>query len=92
MKAAQEPVEPVAAESAESADGSVGSDEFVDPDEVAEEAPIDPTPQEVDAYRSLIGDEIPESDTPGEPVRAYGSGRGGTTGRRERRVPEIPEF
>ncbi|MFT7841683.1 hypothetical protein Q5530_36580 [Saccharothrix sp. BKS2] len=33
----------------------------VDPDEVAEEAPIDPTPQQVDEYRELIGDEPPES-------------------------------
>lgn len=32
----------------------------VDPDEVAEEAPVDPTPQEVDEYRALIGDGEPE--------------------------------
>ncbi|MFI9008038.1 hypothetical protein ACIGNX_12475 [Actinosynnema sp. NPDC053489] len=48
------------------ADGPV--DEPVDPDEVAEEAPIDPTPQEVDEYRALIGDETPEPDE-GDPVR-----------------------
>jgi hypothetical protein len=36
-------------------------EEPVDPDELAEEAPIDPTPQEVDEYRELIGDEAPES-------------------------------
>ncbi|MFE2754190.1 hypothetical protein ACFXGA_19560 [Actinosynnema sp. NPDC059335] len=36
--------------------------EPVDPDEIAEEAPIDPTPQEVDEYRTLIGDEVPEPD------------------------------
>jgi hypothetical protein len=34
----------------------------VDPDEVAEEAPIDPTPQEVDEYRELIGDQEPEAE------------------------------
>ncbi|MGM1061841.1 hypothetical protein [Saccharothrix sp. Mg75] len=33
------------------------AEEPVDPDELAEEAPIDPTPQEVDEYRELIGDE-----------------------------------
>ncbi|XVS62366.1 hypothetical protein ACQPYE_29425 [Actinosynnema sp. CA-299493] len=66
--------------------------EPVDPDEVAEEAPIDPTPQEVDAYRSLIGDEIPEPEASREPAEARVSARGGRTGRAERRVPEIPEF
>lgn len=40
-------------------------DESVDPDEIAEEAPIDPTPQEVDEYRTLIGDEVPEPDDDG---------------------------
>ncbi|WP_179118184.1 hypothetical protein [Saccharothrix sp. ALI-22-I] len=39
------------------------ADEPVDPDEVAEEAPIDPTPQEVDEYRRLIGDEQPEPES-----------------------------
>lgn len=42
-------------------DGPLNPDEPVDPDEVAEEAPIDPTPQEVDEYRELIGDDDPQS-------------------------------
>ncbi|MEU4744153.1 hypothetical protein AB0G02_27315 [Actinosynnema sp. NPDC023658] len=42
-------------------------EEPVDPDEIAEEAPIDPTPQEVDEYRTLIGDEIPEPDRSDDP-------------------------
>ncbi|MFD1151491.1 hypothetical protein [Saccharothrix hoggarensis] len=51
MTAADTPREPV--------------DEPVDPDEIAEEAPIDPTPQEVDEYRELIGDDVPsDDDTP----------------------------
>ncbi|WP_306746754.1 hypothetical protein [Saccharothrix yanglingensis] len=33
------------------------AEEPVDPDELAEEAPIDPTPQEVDEYREAIGDD-----------------------------------
>ncbi|TQM84323.1 hypothetical protein FHX81_6767 [Saccharothrix saharensis] len=53
-------------------------EEVVDPDEVAEEAPIDPTPQEVDEYRSLIGDEVAEDG-----AGAVGHGRRG---------PRIPEF
>ncbi|MCE6995997.1 hypothetical protein LZG04_14460 [Saccharothrix sp. S26] len=59
-------------------------DDPIDPDELAEEAPIDPTPQEVDEYRSLIGDETPEPDEAvehEEPTPEAG-GRG----------PEIPEF
>ncbi|WP_181320515.1 hypothetical protein [Saccharothrix carnea] len=40
----------------------------VDPDEIAEEAPIDPTPQEVDEYLTLIGDEQPEPAEKGHEV------------------------
>jgi hypothetical protein len=58
-------------------------EEVVDPDEVAEEAPIDPTPQEVDEYRSLIGDEVPEDGEAVEGAQAVGHGRRG---------PQIPEF
>ncbi|MBB5804297.1 hypothetical protein F4560_004065 [Saccharothrix ecbatanensis] len=32
----------------------------IDPDEIAEDAPVDPTPQEVDEYRELIGDQDPK--------------------------------
>ena len=71
MTAAHEPPEP--------------RGEPVDPDEVAERAPIDPTPQEVDEYRSLIGDGTPE---PGA-ARDRDSGK---ASRSRRRVPEIPEF
>ncbi|GAB2992930.1 hypothetical protein [Saccharothrix stipae] len=46
-------------------------DEPVDPDEVAEEAPIDPTPQEVDEYRALIGDEVPERDDGGPEIPEF---------------------
>ncbi len=38
--------------------------EPVDPDEIAEEAPIDPTPREVDEYRELIGDVPAERESP----------------------------
>ncbi|WP_447003032.1 hypothetical protein ACRAKI_25420 [Saccharothrix isguenensis] len=46
-----DPVGPV------SPDDLVDQDDPIDPDEVAEEAPVDPTPQEVDEYRHLIGDD-----------------------------------
>ncbi|MEV8441751.1 hypothetical protein AB0425_30590 [Actinosynnema sp. NPDC051121] len=55
-------------------------DDPVDPDEIAEQAPIDPTPQEVDEYRSLIGDETPERDETTEVERT------------ERKDVVIPEF
>lgn len=55
----------------------------VDPDEVAEQAPIDPTPQEVDEYRSLIGDEPPEPDETAEREATPENGH---------RAPDIPEF
>ncbi|MFD0205815.1 MULTISPECIES: hypothetical protein [Saccharothrix] len=45
--------------------------EPVDPDEVAEEAPIDPTPQEVDEYRALIGDEEPEPARKGPEIPEF---------------------
>ncbi|MFJ6675802.1 hypothetical protein ACIQMJ_32260 [Actinosynnema sp. NPDC091369] len=61
----------------------------VDPDEVAEEAPIDPTPQEVDEYRALIGDEVPEN---GDAVEGRGAAEGVGAVSRGRRGPEIPEF
>lgn len=64
-----------------------GSDEAdpVDPDEIAEQAPIDPTPQEVDEYRSLIGDEPPGQETGVEEMGEELPERGG-------RKPVIPEF
>ncbi|NUT48609.1 MAG: hypothetical protein HOV94_15075 [Saccharothrix sp.] len=42
--------------------------EPVDPDEIAEEAPVDPTPQQVDEYRVLIGDEAPDPEDRGPEV------------------------
>lgn len=49
-------------------------DDPVDPDEIAEQAPIDPTPQEVDEYRSLIGDETPGQDETPEVEKTEGKG------------------
>lgn len=80
MTAAQEPPEPR---------------EPVDPDEIAEEAPIDPTPQEVDEYRSLIGDETPEPGATRDHDEAQGQAQARASGERsrsKRRVPDIPEF
>lgn len=64
----------------------VDQDDPVDPDEIAEQAPIDPTPQEVDEYRSLIGDETPERDETPEV-----EGMEGVKGV-ERKGAVIPEF
>jgi hypothetical protein len=61
----------------------------VDPDEIAEEAPIDPTPQEVDEYRTLIGDPIPEPDESGDDGLPVESGEGGEGG--EEGEPEVPQ-
>jgi hypothetical protein len=69
---------------AEQPEPQVDQDDPVDPDEIAEQAPIDPTPQEVDEYRSLIGDETPEND---ETTEAEGRGR-----ETRDREPVIPEF
>ncbi|KOX21595.1 hypothetical protein ADK67_26125 [Saccharothrix sp. NRRL B-16348] len=82
MTAAQEPPEPR---------------EPVDPDEIAEEAPIDPTPQEVDEYRSLIGDETPEPGATRDRDEGQGQAHApahasGERSRSKRRVPDIPEF
>jgi hypothetical protein len=41
-------------------------DEIEDPEEFAEAAPIDPTPQEVDEYQELIGEEPHEE--PSDPT------------------------
>jgi hypothetical protein len=68
---------------AEQPEPQVDQDDPVDPDEIAEQAPIDPTPQEVDEYRSLIGDETPETSETDETTEL-----GGTTDRE----PVIPEF
>ncbi|MER5265048.1 hypothetical protein ABTZ99_23515 [Actinosynnema sp. NPDC002837] len=91
MTAAQEPLEP-----RERAEEPVDP---IDPDEVAEEAPIDPTPQEVDEYRALIGDETPEPGVTRDHrearrwAEAEAEARARASGERsKRRVPEIPEF
>ncbi|MEU4765251.1 hypothetical protein AB0H12_18530 [Actinosynnema sp. NPDC023794] len=85
MTAAQEPLEP-----RERAEEPIDP---VDPDEIAEEAPIDPTPQEVDEYRALIGDETPEPCVARDHRAARASGESGAPDERSRRrVPDIPEF
>ncbi|MCC8249483.1 hypothetical protein [Saccharothrix luteola] len=85
MTAAQEPAEPR---------GRVEEPvDPVDPDEIAAEAPIDPTPQEVDEYRALIGDETPEPGVTRDHRAAPATGEPGESDERSRRrVPDIPEF